>query len=257
MKTRTPAWKTIAFILAALLLLPATGVGADTGSKTGATPNAQAGRSTWQPWSENLFAQLEKEYGPTAMKRLRYVHDTARENQNKPVLEKLEVANSTLSRLPWVSDQQQWNADDYWATPLEMITKVGGDCEDMAIGKYVMLRMMGVPRRNLALGFAILKTKDEAHMVLVWANEKRTDFRVLDSFVKEVKHPKQRPDLQFVYLMNADNEVFLIDDSGGKRALQQKLSARKIEKLDTLRQKISETRDKYKQYNDGKPLFND
>jgi predicted transglutaminase-like cysteine proteinase len=244
MKTGARIRTTIGIILAAVLLLPALGI-------------AQTGSSTWEPWSEKLFAQLEKEYGAVAVKRLRYVHDTARENQNKPILQKLEVANSTLGRLPWVSDQAQWNADDYWATPLEMITKVGGDCEDMAIGKYVMLRMMGVPKRDLFLGYAILKTRNEAHMVLVWANDKRTDTRVLDSFVKEIKPAKQRPDLQFVYLTNSDGEVALIQDDGGKRAVKAKLSARKAEKLDKLKQQIAETREKYKQYNDGKPLFKD
>ena len=217
-----------------------------------AAGNAQA---TWESWSEKLFAQLEKEFGPTAMKRLRYVHDTARENQNKPVLEKLVVANSALSRLPWISDQQQWSADDYWATPLELIVKVGGDCEDMAIGKYVMLRMMGVPQRNLFLGYAILKTQNEAHMVLVWANDKRTDIRVLDSFVKEVKPAKERKDLQFVYVMDIDNNMALFDDDSGKRGLKAKVNSRKIAKLDALKKQIAETREKYKQYNDGKPLF--
>jgi len=243
--------------MVAFVLLPGIGMGAELGQKAGASvPSvASSGTSTLEPWSENLFTQLEKEYGPSAVKRLRYVHDTAAANQSKPVLEKLEIVNSTLGRLPWVSDQQQWNADDYWATPLEMIVKVGGDCEDMAIGKYVMLRMMGVPQRDLFLGYAILKTRNEAHMVLVWANDKRTDIRVLDSFVKEVKPAKQRSDLQFVYLTNIDGEVALVEEIGGKRAVKPKLSARKMEKLDTLKQQIAQTREKYKQYNDGRPLF--
>ena len=67
--------------------------------------------------------------------------------------------------------------------------------------------------------YAILKTLNEAHMVLVWANDKRTDIRVLDSFVKEVKPAKARKDLQFVYVMDIDNSMALFDDEAGKRGL--------------------------------------
>jgi predicted transglutaminase-like cysteine proteinase len=236
--------------------------GADGGNRPKADPAASGAASppaeaTLLPWSESLFAQVEKEYGSLAAKRLRYVYDTARENQNKPVLEKLKIANSTLNKLPWVADQQQWNSDDYWATPFEILTKVGGDCEDMAIGKYVMLRMMGVPQRNLYLGYGKLKTRNEAHMVLVWVNDQRTDLRILDSFVKDVKTGKERSDLLGIYFTDINGKVILIDDVGGRRKVKEVLTPKKMSKLDALKQHIRDTREKYRAYNEGQPLFKD
>ena len=237
-------------------ILPVTAKGAESVAAEKASSNApQQNRSTLQPWSESVFVQVEKEYGELAAKRLRYVYDTARENQNKPILEKLRIADATLGRLPWIADQEQWGSEDYWATPFEIITKVGGDCEDMAIGKYVMLRMMGVPQRNLYLGYGKLKTRNEAHMVLVWANDQRSDIRILDSFVKEVKPAKERTDLLFIYLTDIDGNVILIEDTGGKRKIKAEVPAKKMSKLDAMKQHIKENREKYQAFNDGRPLF--
>lgn len=58
-------------------------------------------------------------------------------------------------------DQQRWNSEAYWETPIEILNKAGGDCEDIAIGKYLMLRMMVVLRRNLYLWYGKLKTRNE------------------------------------------------------------------------------------------------
>lgn len=128
----------------------------------------------WQPWSENLFTQAEKELGAEASKRLRYIHQIIQDSYSKPDREKLEIVNFTLNSFPWISDRNNWNVDDYWATPLETLTKFGGGCEDMAIGKFMMLRMMGVPKQNLELGYVKVRQTGESHMVLVWINNSRS-----------------------------------------------------------------------------------
>ena len=116
----------------------------------------------------------------------------------------------------------------------------------MAIAKYVMLRMMGVSQR-----------RNEAHMVLVWSNDERTDVRVLDNFDKEVKPAKERMDLQAIYLTDVNGHVILIDDDGTQRGIKSEIDAKRMSKLETLRQHILETREKYKAYNEGRPLFKD
>lgn len=210
-----------------------------------------------EPWSEPLFAQFESEYGPQAAARIRRIHDTAIDSASRPVRERLEIANATINQLTWISDREMWGRDDYWATPLEIIAHAGGDCEDMAIAKYVMLKMMGVPSRNLYLGYARLKTRDEAHMILVWANDARSDVRVLDNFDPEVKSAKARMDLQVVYLNDVQGRVILIDDNGKTRRIKADLGPRKMEKLEELKKRIAETRKKYAEYNGGRPLFPD
>lgn len=214
-------------------------------------------REKIEPWSERFFAQIEQEYGQEAVVRLRRVHDAAIANASRPVLDKLKIANATINSLTWVSDREMWGKDDYWATPLEIIAKAGGDCEDMAIAKFVMLRMMGVPVRNLYLGYARLKSQNMAHMILVWANDARKEVRVLDNFDPIVKPPRERMDLQIVYLNDAQGRVILIEDNGKTRRIKAELGERKMEKLEELKKRIQETRTKYAEYNDGRSLFSD
>ena len=101
-----------------------------------------------QPWSEGVFEQINKEYGAAAEQRMHNIYQLILKYQNKSLSEKLEVTNRTLNKLPWLSDREKWSQDDYWATPYETLTQFGGDCEDMAIGKLVVLRLMGVPKRT-------------------------------------------------------------------------------------------------------------
>jgi predicted transglutaminase-like cysteine proteinase len=209
----------------------------------------------FQPWSENVFKQLEVDYGATAAKRLRHIHDVILKNIDQPLRKKLEVANDTLNSLPWITDKAKYSKDDYWATPLETIALFGGDCEDMAIGKYVMLRMMGVPQKNLYLAYVKVKATGESHMVLLWLDDNRKNGLVLDNFVKEIKPAKQRADLAGVFLFSAKGDVIVLDDKGGKRTVKLEAENKKIKKLETIKQRMKETREKYKAYNNGRPLF--
>ena len=56
--------------------------------------------ATYNPWSENVFASINKEYGAQAEKRVRYLHAIILENQNKPVDEKLKLVNDTMKKFP-------------------------------------------------------------------------------------------------------------------------------------------------------------
>lgn len=247
----------ILFVVSIVVSLPAASANSVTRTEpsvVNGTPVSEE-QGILEPWSESVFAEAEKEFGPLATQRLRYVYDTARTNQDRSIPEKLAIANATLNKLPWVSDQAQWNVEDYWATPLELIVKAGGDCEDMAIAKYVMLRMMGVPERNLYLGYGKLITRNEAHMVLVWVSDTRTENAVLDNYVQEVLPGNQRTDLQAIYLTDVNGNLILIDDDDGQRKIKSEISAQKLSKLEAVKQHIKETREKYKEYNEGRPLF--
>jgi predicted transglutaminase-like cysteine proteinase len=88
-----------------------------------------ADEMNFQPWSDNLFIQIEKEYGKQGADRMRKLNDLIVENQDKPIDVKLKVTNDALNRLPWITDQEKYKVNDYWATPLETIATFGGDCE--------------------------------------------------------------------------------------------------------------------------------
>ena len=79
--------------------------------------------------------------------------------------------------------------------------------------------------------------------------------RILDNFDPKVKRARERMDLQIVYLNDVQGRVILIDDNGKTRRIKSELGARKLEKLEELKQRIQETREKYAVYNEGRPLF--
>lgn len=82
-------------------------------------------------------------------------------------LEQMVVrVNDLLNRVAYVSDQTNYGASDYWATPIEFLTR-GGDCEDYAIAKYTALRILGVPEERMRLAIVQDLQKNIPHAVLV------------------------------------------------------------------------------------------
>ena len=50
-----------------------------------------------------------------------------------------------------VTDQDNWQQEDYWATPLETLSRRQGDCEDYSISKYITLVLAGMPEDKLRI----------------------------------------------------------------------------------------------------------
>lgn len=221
---------------------------------------ATAENINFQPWSENLFVQIEKEFGEAGAERIRNLHELIIKNREKPDDVKLKVTNDAINQLPWITDRAKYDANDYWATPLETIATFGGDCEDMAIAKHMMLRLMGIPKQKLRLTYVKIKKTGEAHMVLVYIPDpdkplKGQSLLLLDNFVKTIKPAIERKDLLGVYMVDGDNNLTLISDDGKSRKIKAEINNKKFEKLDKIKQKIAENRIKYQQYNDGRPLY--
>ena len=78
---------------------------------------------------------------------------------------------------------------------------------------------------------------------------------VLDNYMKEIKSGTERQDLLGIYLIDADKNLILLNDDGKKRSIKSEIDNAKLSKLDTIKQKIAESRVKYQQYNEGRPLF--
>ena len=78
----------------------------------------------------------------------------------------IAAVNQFVNRADYVSDQQRWGRGDYWETPIELLT-VGGDCEDFAIAKYLLLRELGVPASNMRVLMIRGTGGDEDHAVLL------------------------------------------------------------------------------------------
>ena len=216
--------------------------------------------SQFQPWSENVFTHIGQEFGPDAEKRFRFLHQFILDNQDIPDMEKVQKTNELLNHLPWIADSQHWKESDYWASPLETIATFGGDCEDIAIAKWVVLRNLGLSADHLALAYVKIKKTGEDHMVLLFVSNpsaplEQREVYVLDNYVDGVKRGKERTDLLAVYAFDAKGTVVLFQDDGTKRSVKGVYKERKLRQLDELIAKISETREQFKQLNDGRPFL--
>ena len=208
----------------------------------------------FEPWEDEVFVAIGKEHGPEAEKRIRKIMDIILANHEKPVMEKLELTNDFLNNIPWIADSDLWKREDYWATPFETLTTFGGDCEDMAIGKYAMLRLMGIP--DDSLGFAYVEThQKERHMVLVFKENDDSPLYVLDNQNPDVLPGPERQDLLAIYVFQNDGKLYIIDNKGGKRSVKKEFTGRRFEKWDTAKERARENRKKYEKYNGGRPLF--
>jgi len=67
-------------------------------------------------------------------------------------LQQAEFVEETVSRrIAFRSDWDNWQVEDYWATPDEVLARGAGDCEDSAIVKLAALRLLGFADRDLYL----------------------------------------------------------------------------------------------------------
>ena len=210
----------------------------------------------YRPWSEDVFTYVNEQYGERAEKRYRYLHKLILENQDKTAKVKLDLVNRTLNHLPWIADQQHWKSADYWATPLETIVTFGGDCEDIAIAKWLILRHLGVSKERLRLAYVKIKKTGEAHMILLYIDNMEGPVEqwttlVLDNYVDEVKKGSDRPDLLAVYALSATGEIVLFADNGSEREIKGVYKDKKVRKLDELQKKFAEDMVLFRKLNGG------
>jgi len=63
---------------------------------------------------------------------------------------KIERVNAAMNAHPYIPSQVNWQESNHWETPFEFLRK-GGQCQDYAIAKYLLLRESGVPASALRL----------------------------------------------------------------------------------------------------------
>lgn len=128
--------------------------------------------------------------------------------RDQPVDERLERANQFInSRTQFESDFQIWQAQDYWATPLETLGIGRGDCEDFAIAKFVSLVALGIPQDHLRLIYVRAQVEGmptQAHMVLGYYPDPNGEPQILDNLVGTIERASTRTDLVPVFSFNAE-----------------------------------------------------
>lgn len=232
--------KIAAIVLAALLTLSGTSV-------------LQA-QKEFPVWSEGLFAHIYTKYGEEASKRLREVYIFIKVHLNDPVEVQLEEVNEYLNGMTWIADSDLWKQPDYWATPFETITTFGGDCEDIAIAKYTVLRLMGVPDDHMGFAHVVTST-GEHHMVLLYQKSDQDDVLILDNQRPDIQPAPERKDLIGVYAFKNDGTLILIKDEGdAKRTVKSRQENRQLKKWLTAKERARENSKSLVAFNEGKPL---
>ncbi|MEO8281273.1 MAG: transglutaminase-like cysteine peptidase [Ideonella sp.] len=115
--------------------------------------------------------------------------------------------------IQFVSDEEVWGQADYWASPLEMLGKGAGDCEDFAMGKYFSLLAMGMPPSRLRMVYvkAMLDGpggQAQAHMVVAYYPAPGAEPLILDNLATEVLPASRRADLIPVFSFNSEGGVW-------------------------------------------------
>jgi predicted transglutaminase-like cysteine proteinase len=153
--------------------------------------------------SSRVLDKIEAQYNKFARKRVEDWQKLVAENKDLPEAEKLELVNQFFNiNVLFIDDIDLWNKKDYWATPLEMLSIGGGDCEDYSIAKYFTLKELGVDEDKLRITYVKAKELNQAHMVLTYFKTKRSVPLVLDNLITEIKPATQRNDLTPVYSFN-------------------------------------------------------
>jgi predicted transglutaminase-like cysteine proteinase len=132
-------------------------------------------------------------------------------NLNEASLDnKLQKVNQFFNRkLIYTEDLELWGQSDYWATPLESLSKGKGDCEDYVIAKYFSLRSLNVPDSQLRLVYVKARiggpnsSVTQAHMVLAYYPSADGEPLILDNLITDIRPASRRTDLSPIFSFNA------------------------------------------------------
>ena len=154
--------------------------------------------------SMQILGKVEQDYGNYARQRVLTWYQLINDYNHARPLDKLELVNNFFNQLAFVNDSELWGQEDYWATPLQMLSSNGGDCEDFSIAKYFTLRKMGIPEERMRLTYVKALKLDQAHMVLTYFPTPESEPLVLDNLVTDIRPSSERTDLLPVYSFNGN-----------------------------------------------------
>ena len=168
------------------------------------------GRASLIDFPDRLLAYVEKRWGRPAAPRLAVWQRLVRDKRGgsaggRADTPNLQPVNGFFNQIPYVSDKEHWGVEDYWATPVEMLSSFGGDCEDYAIGKYLSLKEIGIPVSKLRISYVRATNLNISHMVLAYYATPEADPLILDNLTGDIRLASQRTDLEPVYSFNDDD----------------------------------------------------
>jgi predicted transglutaminase-like cysteine proteinase len=134
---------------------------------------------------------------------------------------KLERVNAAINRHPYVASMRNWGESNHWETPFEFLRR-GGQCQDYAIAKYLLLREAGVPAAQLRIVVVHDMRLDLDHAVTVAYAGRRV--LLLDNQFPSVVPADSVPHYQPYYSINEEgwwlhlgpNARYAASDFGGR-----------------------------------------
>lgn len=167
-------------------------------------------------WDVDTMLRAAQAQGPQALAGAKALQGVLAGLAGQDETAKLVAINQFFNRrIGFATDAEVWGQIDYWASPLEMLGKGRGDCEDYVIGKYFSLLAAGVPVAKLRLVYvrATIGTPGGiggpggevlAHMVLAYYATAGADPLILDNLIGEMRPASRRPDLEPVFSFNGE-----------------------------------------------------
>lgn len=160
---------------------------------------------------DKVLQAAQQRYGASAVQAVRDWSNVLGLFRGGSEMQRLKDVNEFFNRrIKFVDDQKNWGENDYWATPIESLSKGAGDCEDYAIAKYFTLKFVGVPVAKMRITYvrAIIggagSNISQAHMVLTYYPTPDAEPLVLDNLVGEIRPASRRSDLQPIFSFNSE-----------------------------------------------------
>jgi len=150
-----------------------------------------------------LLDKIQQKFGVEAVTRVEQWQSLMKTAKTLPEKEKLRRVNQFFNqRIEFVDDIYLWGVKDYWATPIELLARGAGDCEDYSIAKYFTLKELGVSEKKMRITYVKALKLRQAHMVLTYFETPRAVPMVLDNLIPTIKPATERKDLLPVYSFN-------------------------------------------------------
>jgi predicted transglutaminase-like cysteine proteinase len=160
-----------------------------------------------------VLQKVQEKYGQEARMRLVSWEDLLQDNSATD-REKLQKINSFFNKkIVFVNDIDNYGVEDYWATPVESLSRGAGNCKGYAIAKFFSLKMMGVAEEKLRIAYVKSLQYNMFHMVMLYYSNPGADPLVLDNLVDSIKPASERRDLLPIFTFNGAG-LWLAHDRG-------------------------------------------
>ncbi len=159
-----------------------------------------------QRWQRAL-AEMDGTTHASAQSRHRLRPYSAILEQVQPLRRGLQIpkVNYMVNRLlSYREDSFLYEKGEYWASPVETVTRRAGDCEDYAILKYALLRDLGVKDEDMRIVVLRDTAARQYHAVLSVRHNGK--WLILDNRFSRVRFERDLPNYQALYSLNAAGE---------------------------------------------------